>query len=317
MRIINFKKLMLLLGIVSLTTLNSCLDEDNYNEQNNKDYKLIEQYLAENNLEATKSPYGFYYTVIESNDTGEEVKEDDILSIFYEMKILNGAIIDEVKESSGIPKKINIVTNSIFPQGIIMGSALMKEGEKYRFYIPSNLAYGSYSYESLIPSNAVIIMETKIAKIEDEDDQKQFEKATIETYITDNNITDINETDFGAFYKKTENGTGDSPIEGNRVKIKYVAKYLDGTEFSKTETDKTFDFTVGTESIIKGVNESIKLMQKGEKATFIIPSNLAYYSSLQIFPETIREDLLEKGLISQKIPPFTNLIFEIELVDIN
>jgi len=317
MKIMNFKKLMLLLGVVSLTTLNSCLEEDSYSEQNKKDYKLIEQYLEDNNLEATKNPYGFYYTAIETNETGEQVKENDILSVFYEISILNGDIIDEVKESSGIPKKINVVDNSIFPPGFFLGSALMKEGEKYKFYIPSNLAYGSYSYENLIPSNAILVIETKITKIENKDDQKQFEKTTIENYITDNNITDITETDLGVFYKKTEEGTDDSPIIGDRVKIKYVAKYLDGTEFDKTEADDTFDFILGTESIIKGVNESIKLMQKGEKATFIIPSHLAYYSSLQIFPETIREDLLEKGHISQKIPPFTNLIFEIELVAIN
>jgi FKBP-type peptidyl-prolyl cis-trans isomerase len=317
MRIINFKKQMLLLGFVSLITLNSCLEDDNYSEQVKKDNKLIEQYLENNNLEATKSPYGFYYTVIESNATGKQVEEKDIVSVFYEIKTLNGTIIDEVKESSEVPKKINVLGNAIFPEGFLLGTALMKEGEKYRFYIPSNLAYGPYNYESLIPSNSVLIIESKIVKIESEDDQKQFEKAAIETFIAENDITDITETDLGVFYKKTESGTGNLPIKGDWVKIKYVAKYMDGSELGKTETDKTYDFTVGSESIIKGVSESVKLMQQGEKATFIIPSHLAYYSSLQIFPEKIREDLLEKGLISQKIPPFTNLIFEIELVEIN
>ena len=317
-KIINFKKLMLLLGMVSLTTFNSCIDEDNYDEQNNIDDRLIQEYLEENNIEATKSVYGFYYTVIESNDSGELVKEKDILSVYYEINVLNGDKIDEVIESSGTPKKIKIINNSILPQGVLLGALLMREGEKFRFYIPSNLAYGSYTYESLIPRNAILIVENKISKIEDEDDQKQFEKIAIETYITDNNITDIVETDSGVFYKKTENGTGETtPINGDIVKIKYVAKYFDGTEFSKTTSNDTFDFGMGSENVIEGVQESIKLMQKGEKATFIIPSHLAYNSSLQIFPEEIREDLLEKGIISQKIPPFTNLIFEIELVEIN
>lgn len=317
MRIINLKKLMPLLGMVLLTTLNSCLEEDNYDEQNKIDDRLIQQYLEDNNIEATKSVHGFYYEVVESNVTGEQVKVKDILSVYYEISNLNGEKIDEVKESSGTPKKIKIINNSILPHGILLGSELMREGEKYKFYLPSKLAYGSYNYESLIPSNAVLIMESKIIEIESEDDQKQLEKTAIETYITENNITDIAETGSGVFYKKTENGTGESPTIGDWVKIKYVAKYFDGTEFSKTETNKTFDFNVDSETIIKGVNESLKLMQKGEKATFIIPSHLAYNSSLQIFPEEIREDLLDKGLISQKIPPFTNLIFEIELVEIN
>ena len=317
MKIINFKRLMLLFGIVSLATLNSCFDDDNFDEQNSIDDRLIQKYLEDNNIDATKSAYGFYYTVIESNESGVQVKEKDILSLYYEINVLNGDKIDEVIESSGTPKKIKIINNSIFPQGILLGSALMKEGEKFRFYLPSNLAYGSYTYKSLIPSNAILIVESKIVKIENEDDQKQYEKAAIEAYIIDNNITEVFETDSGVFYKKTENGTGETPINGDRVKIKYVAKYFDGTEFSKTVTDKTFNFIVGSETIIKGVQESIKLMRKGEKATFIIPSHLAYNASLQIFPEEIRDDLLEKGIISQKIPPFTNLIFEIELVEIN
>jgi len=318
MKIINFKKLFLLFGVVSLSTLNSCLNDDNYVDQNSIDDGLIQDYLKENNIDATKSAYGFYYSMIESNSTGAEVKENDIISVFYKINTLNGDIIDEVNESSGEPKKIKIINNSILPYGILLGSTIMKEGEKFRFYLPSNLAYGSYNYKSLIPSNAILIVESEITKIENEDDQKQFEKTAIETYITDNNITDFTETDSGVFYKKTEEGTSEVEVPSNedRVKIKYVAKYFDGTVFSKTDTNDTFNFEMGSNNIIKGVKESVKLMRKGEKATFIIPSHLAYNASLQIFPEEIRTDLLEKGIIAQKIPPFSNLIFEIELVEI-
>lgn len=317
MKNLNLKRLILLVGIVSLSTLNSCLNDDNYVNQNSIDDKLIQDYLKENNIEATKNASGFYYSVLEPNSSGSEIKEKDIISVYYKINTLNGDIIDEVKESSGEPKRIKISNNSIIPNGMLIGSVLMKEGERFRFYLPSRFAYSSYSYKSLIPNNAILIVESKISKIDSEDDQKQFEKIAIETYITDNNLTNFSETDSGVFYKKIEDGTGDNPIIDNRVKIKYVAKYFDGTVFSKTETNKTFDFEFGSNNIIKGVNESVKLMQKGEKSTFIIPSHLAYNSSLQIFPEEIREDLLEKGIISQKIPPFSNLIFDIELVDVN
>jgi len=57
-------------------------------------------------------------------------------------------------------------------------------------------------------------------------------------------------------------------------------------------------------------------MQKGEKATLLIPSHLAYDESLQIFPEIVREDLLEKELIIEETPPFSILKFEVELVEI-
>lgn len=318
MRTLIIKKLVLLFGIVSIAILTSCIEDSDYNKQNSKDDKLIKKHIEDNNIDAIKSNYGFYYTVVEANESGNEIEENDIFSMYYKISTLEGAQIEEVLESSGTPKRMKMTYNSIFPQGILMGSSLMKEGETYRFYLPSNLAYGSYNYNELIPRDAVLIVESKLTTIEDEDAQKEFEKIIIETYISDNNIADISESDSGVFYKKTADGTGDTaPGNNDLIKIKYTAKYLDGNELSKTEDDKTFDFRIGAENVIEGVQESVKLMKKGEKATFIIPSHLAYDASLQVLPEEIREDLLDKGIISNKILPFSNLIFEIELVEIN
>ncbi|MFN5711116.1 MAG: FKBP-type peptidyl-prolyl cis-trans isomerase, partial [Bacteroidota bacterium] len=61
-----------------------------------------------------------------------------------------------------------------------------------------------------------------------------------------------------------------------------------------------FEFTVGNGEVIPGWDEALLLMNSGGKATFIIPSNLAY------------------GEMNQgPIKPFSTLIFEVELLDVN
>ena len=299
--------------IGSLSILTSCSDDDGEDQQSLDD-RSIKEYLENNEIEAKRTSSGLYYEVLESNSEGDTVKKNDILSIYYKITLLNGKEIDEVPKSSEEPKKFQVVDKSIVPKGIRMGCSLMKEGEIFRFYLPSRLAYGLYSYEDKIPSSAILIVEAEIAEILKENDQEALEKQVIEHYIDENEIADINE-ESGIYYKRTEEGEGDKPEEGDKVNVKYVGKYLDGTVFDKDE-DKGLSFTIGTENIIEGFQNGVQLMQEKERATFIIPSNLAYWSSLQVFPEEIREDLETSELIPETLPPFSILIYEVELVEI-
>ena len=58
-------------------------------------------------------------------------------------------------------------------------------------------------------------------------------------------------------------------------------------------------------------------MQEGEKALLIMPSGLGYGGSFQVIPPQIREDLIDKDLISDSVIPYSSLIFEVDLEDIN
>lgn len=91
----------------------------------------------------------------------------------------------------------------------------------------------------------------------------------------------------------------EKPSSGDEVEVHYVGTLLDGTPFdSSHDRGTTFKFKLGQGQVIKGWDEGIKTMKKGEKALFTIPPELAYGESGS--PPTI--------------PPNATLQFEVELL---
>ncbi|XP_057795094.1 peptidyl-prolyl cis-trans isomerase FKBP62-like [Salvia miltiorrhiza] len=90
-----------------------------------------------------------------------------------------------------------------------------------------------------------------------------------------------------------------NPNSGDEVEVHYVGTLLDGTMFdSSVDRGIPFIFKLGEGQVIKGWDEGIKTMKKGEKALFTIPPELAYGESGS--PPTI--------------PPNATLQFEVELL---
>ncbi|KAL2531001.1 Peptidyl-prolyl cis-trans isomerase FKBP62 [Forsythia ovata] len=91
------------------------------------------------------------------------------------------------------------------------------------------------------------------------------------------------EKDIGNGLKKKLLKEGDGwekPSSGDEVEVHYVGTLLDGTQFDSSRDRGTpFKFKLGQGQVIKGWDEGIKTMKKGEKAIFIIPPELAYGES--------------------------------------
>lgn len=107
------------------------------------------------------------------------------------------------------------------------------------------------------------------------------------------------ETESGLRYTVLSKGNGDSPNKGDLVKVHYKGQLLDETVFdSSYKRNEPIEFKVGIGQVIPGWDEGIMLLKKGDKARFVIPSNLAYGES-------------GAGGV---IPPNSTLIFEVELL---
>ena len=96
-------------------------------------------------------------------------------------------------------------------------------------------------------------------------------------------------------------GTGMDAIVGKTVSVHYTGRLMDGTVFdSSVERGEPIDFKLGAGMVIKGWDEGIALLQVGDKARFVIPSDLAYGT---------------RGA-GGVIPPNATLIFDVELMDV-
>ncbi|XP_007049646.2 PREDICTED: peptidyl-prolyl cis-trans isomerase FKBP62 [Theobroma cacao] len=100
--------------------------------------------------------------------------------------------------------------------------------------------------------------------------------------------------------KLVKEGEGwETPDNGDEVEVHYTGTLLDGTQFDSSRDRGTpFKFTLGQGQVIKGWDQGIKKMKKGENAIFTIPPELAYGESGS--PPTI--------------PPNATLQFDVELL---
>jgi peptidyl-prolyl cis-trans isomerase A (cyclophilin A) len=173
----------------------------------------------------------------------------------------------------------------------------------------------------------------KQALIDEENHQKQAaieaeaKKVYMEKYasvieakvasIADTKATGT-KTASGLIYKITEKGTGVKPADGTTFNFNYAGYFEDGTLFDSSIAEvcktygkydanrdtqggyKSFPFEAGKkDGMIPGFLEGLSIMSYGDKATILIPSNLAYGES-------------GAGGV---IPPNANLVFEMEMIE--
>jgi FKBP-type peptidyl-prolyl cis-trans isomerase FklB len=81
----------------------------------------------------------------------------------------------------------------------------------------------------------------------------------------------------GLYYIELEEGTGRSPVDNDIVYFKYKAKFLDYVTFDSNKPDSVpVKYLMGSDTIVKGVDEGLRYMKEGGKAKLVTPSRLAY-----------------------------------------
>lgn len=141
---------------------------------------------------------------------------------------------------------------------------------------------------------------------------KKAESGKLKSYIESKNLKP-SVTSSGLNYVLTKEGTGVKALAGDTVEVNYTGMFLSGKIFDTSYPDVAkksgsynaqrpygpLKMAVGMGQSIPGFDEGLMLLPKGSKATLILPSALAYG---------------EQG--SQAIPPYTPLVFEVEIVNI-
>lgn len=121
-----------------------------------------ESFLAENGKKENvlTTPSGLQY-VIEKEGTGAQPTAEDEVTVHYTGKLLDGKVFDS-SVNRGEPATFPL--NRVIP-GWTEGVQLMKEGAKYTFFIPSDLAYGAQGVPGAIPPHSTLIFEVELIKV--------------------------------------------------------------------------------------------------------------------------------------------------------
>ena len=129
-----------------------------------------------------------------------------------------------------------------------------------------------------------------------EAEEKAAQKALLDTVSAG-----YEETASGLRYQILQKGNGKQATKGAGVSVHYKGQLLDGTVFdSSYKRKEPIDFNVGIGQVIAGWDEGIQLLKVGDKARFVIPSNLGYGAA-------------GAGGV---IPPNATLIFDVELMGV-
>jgi peptidyl-prolyl cis-trans isomerase A (cyclophilin A) len=130
-------------------------------------------------------------------------------------------------------------------------------------------------------------------------EKRLAEAKAAQTDALDQVSAGFSETASGLRYQIIQKGIGAKAEKGQQVSVHYQGALIDGTVFdSSYKRKEPIEFQLGIGQVISGWDEGLQLLHVGDKARFVIPSDLAYGSA-------------GAGGV---IPPDAILVFDVELV---
>lgn len=135
-----------------------------------------------------------------------------------------------------------------------------------------------------------------------------YEEAPVDTIELFNQLTpeqgaertkDLKRTATGIKYRIVKEGTGATPTASDKVQVNYEGRLLNGQIFDSSY-QRGAPITFGLNQVIPGWTEALQLMKEGGVYEFYIPWGLAYGP---------------QG--NQGIPPYSSLLFKVELIKVN
>ena len=297
--------------------------------------QTITNFLETQNIATQQDSFGIRYRVLTKNDAGAIPEPGNVVALYYRLEELEGGVIDLRENSSGVaPVTYTFgfsspnprVHHLIFPIGLDEMVKSMREGEEYEFFLPSAYAYLDYALEDTLSPNAIVRARIHLAEVLTTEEQRQAEDAKIKAYLIDQNLENADSLSAGVYYLRTKEGDGAEVAEGSQVKVRYTGQLLDGTTFDSNEAAdrEPFEFTVAPDRAISGFLTGVEQMRLGEKGTIVMPSHSAYGQGLIAIPYTFVSNYLSEVILNprdygfaRRIPPYSPLRFDVEVVEVN
>jgi FKBP-type peptidyl-prolyl cis-trans isomerase FkpA len=269
---------------------------------------------GKNRVQVTEN--GLKYQIHEQSDNERKGKVGDILTMHLTLLNNKDSVLrDTHKEGAPFQMLLQVPP---FKGSYEEGLTMLSKGDSATFYVSADSLF-TRAMQPLPPGvekGSDIGIAVKVMNIQTEDEYKKsqaadFEKQKaidakiVDDYVAKNGLAGKGQkSPSGLFSVTTQPGSGPTPKPGDVVLVHYTGKLLNGKVFDSSLTNpqsggKPVQLQIGVGMVIPGWDEGVMKMHKGEKATLVIPSTLAYGP---------------RG--NQGIAPNSVLTFDIELVDI-
>ena len=215
--------------------------------------------------DAEKTPSGLASKVLKKGTGKEKPTAEDTVTVHYSGWETNGKMFDSsVKRGQPASFPLNRVI-----AGWTEGLQLMVVGEKRRFWIPANLAYGDKPTRPGGPSG-MLCFDVELLGIKKAPKMPEVPKDVAAA------PADAKKTESGLASKVLKAGTGkEMPKATDKVTVHYSGWDKTGKMFdSSVMRGEPTSFPLN--QVIKGWTEGLQLMVVGEKRRFWIPAKLAY-----------------------------------------
>jgi FKBP-type peptidyl-prolyl cis-trans isomerase len=225
---------------------------------------------------AQKSPKGVFYRVLKAGKGGAKPKPTDSVKVNYTGWTTDGRMFDS-SELKGQPAEFGL-------NGVVAGWTdaipLMSPGDKWRMWIPEELAYKG------APGRPQGMLVFDVELVEVKDPKKAAEKGAADappppggTLPAPPDVAappkDVQKSPKGVAYKILKPGGGQHPSATDRVKVHYTGWTTDGKMFDSSVT-KGHPAEFGLTQVIAGWTDVFPLLGVGDKARLWIPDDLAY-----------------------------------------
>jgi len=279
-----------------------------------KEQEALQKYLADNNITVAPTASGLIF-LENAAGQGGAIDTGMMVKCHFTVSSVGGGQIFSSYER-GEPLKFEYGKRFDTP-GFDEGISMMKKGGKATLIVPSSIGFGEMGrgptippYTTLLYNVEIVDLQSKAAYEKEQSELKKKEEAKKATakadesvkrnkYLSEKKIT-VKPTASGLYYVEQVKGTGPRAVAGKMVKVHYTGTLLDGTKFdSSRDRNEPFEFTLGKGQVIQGWEEGIGMMNVGSRATLIIPSSIAYGDR-------------DMG----SIPPYSTLVFDVELLEV-
>jgi len=240
---------------------------------------------------------GLQYEVLRRGD-GATPESQDTVVIHFQGTLVDGRVFD----TTYVRSSAAMISLNDTLAGLSEGLALMREGAKYHFVLPPDLAYGTEAPNEVIGPNSTLIYEIELLQVLGPVRNIFFAAARNleegQRFLEENGRKpDVITLDSGLQYKIHRPGNGPLPKKNGRVTVHYAGRFINGAEFdSSYARNETSRFRVNR--VIPGWTEALRMMPEGAYWEIYVPAELAY--GLKGFPPLV--------------PTNTVLIFTIEMI---